>query len=259
MTGKIGRIGLLVVAGLVAAMLGGPASAQADTCVGAGEPLTADINRSERSLLCLTNIHRVANGAGPLAMDPILRTTARAYSEDMLNRSFFNHFGGPGCDEAQGNSQSNGCSMPWHRAMANGFPTDQVGENIARGYLPTPVDTFQGFRNSPGHNANMLAPAYVTAGMGIANGAYVTENFSTTATGATDTAVDLLITDECVAAGNALTPLETAFAAAKKRFKKAKKKQKGIRGAKKRFKKAKKKLVAGQTTKKTQCRPRTSY
>jgi uncharacterized protein YkwD len=258
-------LGLLVLAGLAAVLLTAPASAHANTCIGAGENLTNDIPRSERSLLCLTNIYRVANGAGPLAMDPILRTTARAYSEDMHNRNFFNHFGGPGCDDAQATAHTGGCNYPWDRAMASGFPSDQVSENIARGFLPTPDDVFSGFRNSPGHNANMLDPAWVTVGMGIAGGAHVTENFSSYATGATDTAVDLLITDACAAAQKANTPLEERVAKEKKQLAKAKKKAKDggsprvVARERKQLKGAKKALAAGVAKEKAQCRPPTHY
>ena len=247
-----------MLAGLAAILLSAPASAQADSCAGEGEYMSANPVKAERVVLCLTNVHRAANGIHALTMDPILLATARAYSADMANRDFFNHFGGPGCDEAQGQAQSNGCSMPWHRAMANGFPSDQVGENIARGFLQTPYEVFNGFRNSPGHNANMLGTGWVTGGFGVASG-HVTELFSSFANGGTDTAVDLLITTECRNATHALTPLEQQFAAAKKRFKKARKKGKGVKGAKKRFKAAKKQLAAAQATKKQQCRPQTSY
>jgi hypothetical protein len=247
-----------VLAGLAAVVLCAPAPARADSCAGEGDYAADNPAKSERTLLCLTNVHRAANGIHALTMDPILLATARAYSADMANRSFFNHFGGPGCDDAQAAAHTNGCNYPWDRAMAMGFPSDQVGENIARGFLQTPRDIFTGFRNSPGHNANMLGTGYVTGGFGIAS-AHVTENFSSFANGGTDTAVDLLITTECENARNAVSPLEAQLATAKQRYKKAKKKGKGVSGAKKRFKAAKKKLAAARELEKKQCGPRTSY
>lgn len=249
----------MALAALAAIVLSAPATAQADVCAGEGDSLNADTAKSERVLLCLTNQYRVANGAGVLTMDPILRTTARAYSADMRDRNFFNHFGGPGCDDAQAAAHQNGCNYPWDRAMANGFPSNQVSENIARGFLPTPFDVFSGFRNSPGHNSNMLDPAWVTVGLGIGAGPHVTENFSSVANGGTDTAVDLLITDECIAARRALTQRVEQVAKTKKRFKKAKKKGKGVAGARKRFKAAKNSLAGAQATEKKECRPRTSF
>ena len=240
--------------------------------MGAGDPLAADTPQSERTLLCLTNIYRVNNGSGPLAMDPILQRTARDYSEDMRSRNYFNHFGGPGCDNPEPQPPypplPSGCSYPWDRAQAHGFPSNQVSENIARGFLPTPSDVFEGFRNSAGHNANMLDPDWVVVGMGIAGGAHVTENFSSTDTGATDTAVDLLITDECVVARNEVTPLEqqaaakkAALDAAREKLKKAKKKSKkkkrkakqALKAAEQELNDAQSALAAGQAAAQAAC------
>jgi uncharacterized protein YlxW (UPF0749 family) len=143
-----------------------------------------------------------------------------------------------------------------------------VGENLARDFLPTPSDVFQGFRNSPGHNANMLDPDYVVAGMGISGGPYITEMFSYTNTGATDTAVDLLITDECVVARNQVAPLEqqvaakqAALDAAKEKLKKAKKKSKkkkrkakqAVKDAEQDLKSAQNALASAQATAQAAC------
>jgi uncharacterized protein YkwD len=289
-------LGIGVLAGLAAAVVAAPGTAQADTCAGASDPLTANVAQSERVLLCLTNIHRVQHGAGPVAMDPILQATARQYSEHLRSEVSqhgllsFNHYGGYNYDDSRecrqgqppypsstgGNDAWNrraGCEFPWDRAQANGFPSNQVAENIAQGSLPTPQDVFQGFRNSPGHNAIMLDPDYVVAGMGISGGPYITELFSSTNTGATDTAVDLLITDECAAARDALGPIEQNVAAkqaklnaAKQKLKKAKKKsrkkkrkaRKAVKAAAQELKDAQNDLAAAQATVAAQCHP-TSY
>jgi uncharacterized protein YkwD len=266
------------LAGLAAAIVVAPASAQADTCVGADDPLT-DSPEQERTLLCLTNIHRANNGLGPLAMDPILQQTARQYSGHMRSETLtygnsFNHFGGwnhlegNACEDDDAAAHDPGCDYPWDRAQANGFPSDQVAENIARVSISSPKEVFEGFHNSPGHNAIMLGPNWVVAGIGISGNSYVTENFSSTNTGATDTAVDLLITDECIVARNEVTPLEqqaaakkAALDAAKEKLKKAKKKSKkkkrkakrAVKTAEQELKDAQNALAAAQATAQAAC------
>jgi uncharacterized protein YkwD len=275
------RLGIGILAGLAAATVVAPGSAQADTCAGAGDPLTADIGRSERTLLCLTNIHRANNGAGALAMDPTLHATARQYSEHLRNEvsvhgpASFNHYGGyntsadRACTLLDAQALEGGCDLPWHRAQANGFPSSHVAENAAAGFLPTPQDVFDGFRNSlDGHNEIMLDPAYAVSGVGISDGPYITELFSSHKTGATDTAVDLLITDECVAARNNLAPIEqnvaskqAALDAAKEKLKKAKKKsrkkkrkaKRAVKQAEADLEKAQDELAAAQATVQAEC------
>ena len=255
------RFGIGALAGLAALLVVAPGSAQADTCAGADDPLNANVAQSERTLLCLTNVHRASSGLGAMAMDSILQQTARLYSEELYGLNAFNHYGGrrtadnQECTEDDAKAHEPGCDLPWDRAQANGFPSNQVSENLARGYLPTPQDVFQGFRNSPDHNTEMLKPEWLVAGMGISGGPYITELFSSWDSGATDTAVDLLITDECVAARNLVGSLEqnvaakqAALDAAKDRLEKAKKKgRKKKRKAKKAVKQAEKDLEQAQS------------
>jgi hypothetical protein len=119
----------------------------------------------------------------------------------------------------------------------------------------------------------MLRPEWVVAGMGISGGPYITELFSSANTGATDTAVDLLITDECVIARNTLAPIEqnvaakqAALDAAQEKLKKAKKKskkkkrkaKKKVKAAEADLKKAQDELAAAQASVQAQCTA-TSY
>ncbi|CAN5456929.1 hypothetical protein BH20ACT15_BH20ACT15_15710 [soil metagenome] len=49
------------------------------------------LNRAQLddSLLCLTNAHRVQSGVAPVALDTRLAVAARAHSEDMVARNYF--------------------------------------------------------------------------------------------------------------------------------------------------------------------------
>ena len=120
------------------------------------------------------------------------------------------------------------------------FPHMTVGENIAYSGFPstTPTDMFEQWRNSPGHNANMLLDRYVTAGMGFAVGPNYgttgTQNFAVVDNGATDTAADMLTSGACDTA-------ESAEVSAQARVDKAKRRVQGAKG-KKRKRKARKKL-----------------
>lgn len=114
-------------------------------------------------VLALVNQHRAANGLGPVCLDPLLNEAARAHSQDMLSNNYFDHTGLNG-------------SKPWDRIQATGYGGTYFSENIAFGYT-TAAEVFEGWRTSPGHNANMLSPSATE--MGIARvGDYWTQVFS---------------------------------------------------------------------------------
>lgn len=195
-----GKVVLLTLA-ITAALLGGASgAAAADRCAGQDKRVTrATMPEAERVLLCLVNIHRVANGLEPVKHDFALRTAARAHSEDMVERDYFDHYSPP---NAEG---------PHERAVKRGYPASaDIAENLVLDPNATPLRLFEGLVSSAPHNATMLDPQWVTAGMGLAlgtptpkrgtSGATGTQMFGTAHTGAKDTAVELLVTDECVEA-----------------------------------------------------------
>lgn len=192
-------------------------AAQGTDCVGADDPVTTtNIRASERALLCLVNVYRSANGAGLLTDDAALDRAARKHSEYMERTNQFDH-------------QGIGDGTPSSRAQAEGFPCDWecVGENIAYSGFPgyTAREMFTLWQHSPGHNANMLEPTYITGGMGFAlggnHGLTGTQNFSGVDGGGTDTAEDLLTDAACEAATARETEAARKVAKAKKRVKKA--------------------------------------
>jgi hypothetical protein len=117
----------------------------------------------ETDVLALVNQHRAANGLGPVCLDSLLNEAAQGHSQDMLTNNYFDHTGLNG-------------SQPWDRIQATGYDGTYFSENIAFGYTSA-AEVFEGWRTSPGHNANMLSTAATE--MGIARvGDYWTQVFS---------------------------------------------------------------------------------
>jgi uncharacterized protein YkwD len=108
----------------------------------------------EVAFLGLINDYRAANGLAPLAMSPTLTTAARNHSQDMATQNYFDH------------TSLNGSTFS-QRIAAAGYPGGTTAENIFAGDQ-TAAGAFEWWRNSPGHNANMLNPAYAAIGIGRA-------------------------------------------------------------------------------------------
>jgi uncharacterized protein YkwD len=141
---------------LVVALAAVPATAQAAKgCLFQNERATnKNLGEVERSLLCLTNVHRLKNDVEPILRDGRLSTAARAHSTDMATRHFFDHTNPDGLD-TQG------------RATAVGYPGG-VSENIATNGTGTALSLFKQWQKSAvGHNENMLDPRWHAAGMGV--------------------------------------------------------------------------------------------
>jgi uncharacterized protein YkwD len=237
---------LLLLAGSGSA----PAATKATECEGEDVSVTAaNLAAAERTLLCMTNVYRVANGREPLTEDPALFRAARKHSEYQEATGQLGH------DDI-------GDGTPTQRAEAEGFdcggPFDCVGENVMRSNFPgyTPAEILQGWKNSPGHDANLKEPNYVTAGMGLAvggnNWTTGTQKFATVDNGATGTAADMLTNDACRAAGAALASAAKKVAKAKKRLAKAEGGAKRAK-AKARLKKAKNRLGTARNAEQSAC------
>lgn len=103
-------------------------------------------------VLDLTNQFRAQNGLPALKLNTELNATAQGHSEDMANQDYFSHTGKNG-------------SQPWDRAKVVGYEARATGENIAVGYT-TPTEVVEGWKNSPGHRANLLNRNYTELGVG---------------------------------------------------------------------------------------------
>lgn len=109
-----------------------PRTPQAPTCN------QSDFNAK---LLCLINNHRSANGKKALSSDSKLNLTAQSHSQWMNSTGNLSHTGENG-------------STPFERCQLNG--TSCNAENIAYNSAITSDKIFQQWKNSPGHNQNML-------------------------------------------------------------------------------------------------------
>ncbi len=140
---------VLTPAILVPALLGGvfaiPGSASTEP---ARQPAL------QQQILDLTNAARADAGCPALRISPTLNRAATEHSTDMASNRFFEHLGSDG-------------SRPGHRAQEAGYPSGNVGENIAAGNV-TAYDTFAQWMTSPGHRANILDCAYTELGVGYA-------------------------------------------------------------------------------------------
>ncbi|WP_127530227.1 WG repeat-containing protein [Paenibacillus kobensis] len=121
---------------------------------------TSELRESfERQSLDLVNAFRVRYGLSALRWDGTAAGTARAHSEDMRDRGFFDHVNPDGKD-------------PGNRMDAAGIPYGLTGENIAAGQRDA-IEAYQSWVNSKGHRDNMLYDGWTHLGVGVAfNAAY---------------------------------------------------------------------------------------
>ena len=142
----------------------------AGACLQDDEPLgTARLGvryleREEAEFLHLINAYREANGLGTLTSSATINQAAYDFSVDMGTRAFFDHVDPDGVD-------------PFQRMCAGGYEaacdgSTAMGENIAAG-MESAAEAFDGWRHSPGHDANMRTPEFVAIGIGQIGRAHV--------------------------------------------------------------------------------------
>jgi hypothetical protein len=110
------------------------------------------IDSEEQAFIDLINQYRADNNLGPLLIDPSLQNASEWMSTDLGEKAYFSHTDSKGRD-------------PWDRMCDFGYCYNTwKGENIAAGYS-TGQSVFQGWHDSPGHNANMLGSHYTVMGL----------------------------------------------------------------------------------------------
>lgn len=111
------------------------------------------IDSEEAAFLTLINQYRAQNGRGPLAYSGKLNAAANYHSWEMAEYNYFSHTLRGG--------------VTWSGNIANfGYTANTYkAENIAAGY-ETAATVFNTWKNSPGHNANMLSANHTVIGIG---------------------------------------------------------------------------------------------
>jgi uncharacterized protein YkwD len=105
------------------------------------------LDGEENSFLGLVNNYRAQHGLGPLSADPALNNAARWMANDMAANNYFSHTDSLGRDPFARMDQLGYAYNTWR------------GENLAGG-VASGSAAFDMWRNSPGHNANMLGGNY---------------------------------------------------------------------------------------------------
>lgn len=106
----------------------------------------------ELNFLTIINQYRTQNGLNTLTIDQRLNRAATWMALDLIKNHYFSH------TDSLGRS-------PYKRAQDCGLSSG-MGENIAGGAVwDTAEEVFNAWKNSPGHNANMLSPIYKTIGI----------------------------------------------------------------------------------------------
>jgi uncharacterized protein YkwD len=130
---------------------------------GALEPSDANIDQLNAAILCLVNGERIDNSLPVLNHDSRLDQSATGMCKRMVAEQFFSH------ETPDGKTVVD-------RVEPTGYIPNSgdwvVGENLAwgSGALSTPQAIVNGWMNSPGHRANILANDYKDIGLAACNG-----------------------------------------------------------------------------------------
>src|SRR6476659_5556531 len=108
------------------------------------------IDTEEQTFLGLINSYRQANGLGTLTMSTNVGRASTWMAIDMGAYNYFAH--------------NDRLGRTFDVRMTNCGSISPSGENIAAGYT-TAQDVFTAWKNSPGHNANMLNGAFRQIGI----------------------------------------------------------------------------------------------
>ncbi|MES1240117.1 MAG: CAP domain-containing protein [Acidobacteriota bacterium] len=115
-----------------------------------------DLERIRTEMLDRVNAVRRAAGVRPLLESAELDRAAQDHARDLLLRGYYLH-------------QSPEGTSPGDRALAAGYPTPLVGENLHEDRY-TVEQTLDDWLRSPGHRRNLLDPDCTDLGLGLALG-----------------------------------------------------------------------------------------
>jgi uncharacterized protein YkwD len=150
---------LLLIAACTPAQANPTSPAVAFTPTWTAASFTGEL-RVEDEIVRQVNALRRSLNLAPLLPDERLRTGARQHTVEMIRQGYYSHI-----------SPIAAWSTPSRRACHAGFLDPFVAENIGQvaGYSDTATALFTSWKNSPGHYANMVNPAYTRIGVGVAS------------------------------------------------------------------------------------------
>ncbi|MDZ4662749.1 MAG: CAP domain-containing protein [Pseudomonadota bacterium] len=119
--------------------------------------IAASLDSEERLFLELINNYRLQHNISEMKVSEALTNAAKWLSEDMATFRYFQH---------QPDSQKRTMAL---RLSQFGYSYEKystiIAENIAAGNSEA-AKTFEQWKNSPGHNTNMLNPSFKVIGIG---------------------------------------------------------------------------------------------
>jgi uncharacterized protein YkwD len=165
-----------------------------DVAEDAGEFLEVkpvSIDELEKAVLKYSNVERNKEGLNELKWDNKLGEIARAHSDDMVQRNFFDH-DNPDGEDPSARAIRTGFSRT--KQLGGGWFTDGIAENIGImttgdivgiGYVSNDVESLakaqvKSWMQSPGHRENILNGQYSHLGVGVSydgSDYYFTQNF----------------------------------------------------------------------------------
>lgn len=103
--------------------------------------------------LALINQYRADKRLKPLKLNAQLTAAAKAHARDLAKWDRISHFGSDG-------------SNPWDRVKRTGYNASLAAENVGTGQI-TFDEVLRGWKNSAGHNKNLLLPDARHAGLAL--------------------------------------------------------------------------------------------
>jgi uncharacterized protein YkwD len=149
------------------------------TGTGTGTGPGVDVGQFEQDVFSMVNDERATAGASPLSWSDGLYDCAKAHSNDMCDRGFFDHVNPDGEDPSARGELGHAGSYTFASIVPSPFSWG-IAENIAMGQT-SPTQVMTGWMNSPGHRANILNTSYTHIGIGLCDGCnrHWTQNFGT--------------------------------------------------------------------------------
>lgn len=151
-------LGALLVALLAGTLVLGTLTFAAPAQAASAPAIT--YSEQELAFVRILNEFRASLGLKPLLISDRISEAARRHSSDMAKYNFFSHY-------TEASDWFPKGASPWARMAASGYDYNTYkGENIAAGFR-TAEAVFEGWKNSPGHYANMVNPNYTVIGIGL--------------------------------------------------------------------------------------------